>query len=144
MDKVRISNEPNAPQGLWNLIDSRLGSFNVAKTGFDEFYPVSIFLRGTNDEVVGGLIGNIWARWLFVRDLWISEPERGNGWGSKLMAEAERYAIEKGAEAAYLDTHSFQARPFYEKLGYKVFGVLEDHPPGHSHYWLTKKLTAKS
>ena len=144
MDKVRISNEPNAPQSLWNLIDSRLGSFNVAKTGFDEFYPVSIFLRGTNDEVVGGLIGNIWARWLFVRDLWISEPERGHGWGSKLIAEAERYAIEKGAEASYLDTHSFQARPFYEKLGYKVFGVLEDHPPGHSHYWLTKKLPAKS
>ena len=116
----------------------------TSKTGFDEFYPVSIFLRGANDEVVGGLIGNIWARWLFVRDLWISEPERGNGWGSRLMAEAERYAIEKGAEASYLDTHSFQARPFYEKLGYKVFGVLEDHPPGHSHYWLTKKLTVKS
>jgi hypothetical protein len=59
------------------------------------------------------------------------------------MTEAERYAIEKGAEAAFLDTFSFQARPFYEKLGYKVFGTLEDQPPGHTHYWLAKKLVAK-
>ena len=39
------------------------------------------------------------------------------------MTEAERYAIEKGAEASFLDTHSFQARPFYEKLGHGVFGA---------------------
>jgi histone acetyltransferase (RNA polymerase elongator complex component) len=45
-------------------------------------------------------------------------PVRGNGWGIKLMTEAERYAVEKAAEASFLDTHSFQARLFYEKLGY--------------------------
>jgi hypothetical protein len=49
----------------------------------------------------------------------------------------------EGCRGAFLDTHSFQARPFYEELGYKEFGVLEDHPPGHTHYWLTKKLVAK-
>jgi len=143
MDEIRISNEPNAPQSLTDLIGERLFYFNVAKTGIDEHYRVSVFLRSANDEVLGGLIGSVWAKWLFVMNLWISEPMRGKGWGNKLMAEAERYAIEKGAEAAYLDTASFQARPFYEKLGYKVFGVLEDHPPGHTHYWLAKKLVTK-
>jgi len=33
-----------------------------------------------------------------------------------------------------------QARPFYEKLGYRVFGTLENHPVGHQHYFMTKKL----
>ena len=41
---------------------------------------------------------------------------------------------------AYLDTFSFEARPFYEKLGYRVFVTLENHPVGHQHYFMTKKL----
>ena len=39
-----------------------------------------------------------------------------------------------------LDTHSFQARPFYEARGYKVFGVLDDYPEGHKKFFLSKKL----
>jgi hypothetical protein len=41
-----------------------------------------------------------------------------------------------------LETHSFQARPFYEKCGYKVFGTLEDYPPGHAKFFLRKRLAA--
>jgi hypothetical protein len=40
----------------------------------------------------------------------------------------------------WLDTFSFQARPFYEKLGYEVFGQLEDYPRGHSRYFLQKRF----
>jgi len=39
---------------------------------------------------------------------------------------------------AFLDTFSFQARPFYERHGYECFGELRDHPPGHSHYFMRK------
>ena len=49
-------------------------------------------------------------------------------------------AIERGCTNAHLDTFSFQARPFYEKLGYRVFGTLENHPAGHQHYFMTKSL----
>jgi hypothetical protein len=38
------------------------------------------------------------------------------------------------------ETLSFQARPFYEKLGYKLFGELVDYPKGHTTYCLVKKL----
>lgn len=43
------------------------------------------------------------------------------------MKRAELYAVERGCTNAFLDTFSFQARPFYEKLGYRVFGILENH-----------------
>ncbi|MFZ2062157.1 MAG: hypothetical protein WAU82_14185 [Candidatus Binatus sp.] len=33
------------------------------------------------------------------------------------------------------ETFSFQARPLYEKLDYKVFGTLENHPKGHSQHY---------
>jgi hypothetical protein len=54
MDQIRISNEPNAPQSLTDLVSERLFYFNVAKTGIDEHYRFSVFLRGAKDEVLGG------------------------------------------------------------------------------------------
>ena len=57
-----------------------------------------------------------------------------------MMKLAEEEAIRRGCVGAWLDTHSFQARPFYEKLGYTVFGVLENFPPGHTRYYLRKSL----
>ena len=64
----------------------------------------------------------------------------GRGFGRELMKRAELYAVERGCTDAYLDTFSFQARPFYEKLGYRVFGTLENHPAGHQRYFMTKQL----
>ena len=72
--------------------------------------------------------------------LWVAEPVRATGYGRALMAQAEQYAIERGCVGAHVGTFSFQARPFYEKLGYEVFGVLEGIPPGHSHFYLKKRL----
>jgi hypothetical protein len=40
----------------------------------------------------------------------------------------------------FLETLSFQALPFYEKLGYTVFSRLDDFPPGGARYALTKSL----
>jgi ribosomal protein S18 acetylase RimI-like enzyme len=40
----------------------------------------------------------------------------------------------------YLDTFDCQAPGFYEKLGFKVFGKLEDYPPGHQRFYLMKLI----
>jgi hypothetical protein len=40
----------------------------------------------------------------------------------------------------FLSTFSFQARPFYERFGYEVFGELPDYPEGHSLYFMKKML----
>jgi len=57
MKNLRIVIEPHAADGLKQLIRERLGAYNLAKTGYEEYYPVSIFLRDTNDEVLGGVLG---------------------------------------------------------------------------------------
>jgi GNAT superfamily N-acetyltransferase len=87
---------------------------------------------------LGGLLGDIWAAWLQVRTLDVAAPARGRGFGTELMERAELYAVERGCTDAFLDTFSFQARPFYEKLGYRVFGMLENRPAGHQHCFMTK------
>jgi GNAT superfamily N-acetyltransferase len=66
---------------------------------------------------------------------------RGGGHGARLLAAAEAYALERGCGGAFLDTFSFQARPFYERHGYEVFATLPDFPPGHDRFFLRKRMT---
>ena len=77
--------------------------------------------------------------WLFVEYLWVSEELRSKGVGRELMGRAEALAIERGCHSAWLDTFSFQARGFYEKLGYEEFGRL-DYPPSHHRHFMRKAL----
>lgn len=56
------------------------------------------------------------------------------------MGMAEAIAHDKGCVGVWLDTFSFQAPDFYQKLGYSVFGELKDYPPGYSRFFLQKRL----
>jgi GNAT superfamily N-acetyltransferase len=102
--------------------------------------PLAIFLRD-EARIVAGLAGETYCGWLFVKYLWVSDGLRGRGVGRELMAQAEVLARERGCHSAHLETFSFQARGFYEKLGYKEFGRL-DYPPDHHKHFLRKQLTA--
>lgn len=72
--------------------------------------------------------------------IWVDEQYRGQGLGSILLGDVEREAMEKGCHLVQLDTFDFQAKGFYEKNGYSVFGILEDCPKGHIRYYLKKTL----
>ena len=101
--------------------------------------PLAIFLRN-EAQIVAGLAGETYCGWLFVKHLWVSEGLRGRGVGRELMARAEALARERGCHSAYLDTFSFQAPGFYEKLGYQEFGRLA-YPPDHHKHFMRKRLT---
>jgi hypothetical protein len=46
-----------------------------------------------------------------------------------------------GATLAHnTDTFDFQAKDFYLKQGYEIFGVLKDCPSGHKRYYMKKIL----
>ena len=122
------------------LVRERLDLFNIGATGVSAYYPVHFFLKSERGETMGGLLGSIWGGWLHITNLWIDEALRGRQWASKLMDQAEAYGREHNCHSALLDTHSFQARPFYEKRGYEVFGTLDDYPKGHKKFFLKKRL----
>jgi GNAT superfamily N-acetyltransferase len=141
MNNTTIIFDPYAPSKLRNIVQTFVDNHNIAVTGRVEWYPIAFFVRDERGEVLGGLLGNIWAGWLHVGTLGVAAPIRRRGFGRELMQHAEAYAIARGCTNAFLDTFSFQARPFYEKLGYRVFGTLENHPAGHEHYFMAKQLT---
>jgi GNAT superfamily N-acetyltransferase len=99
-------------------------------------------LRDAGGAIVGGLYGSTMWGWLMVDGLWVNESLRGQGHGSRLLAEAEAIALRRGCRGAWLGTFDFQARDFYERHGYTVFAELADFPAGHTHFHLRKNFPA--
>ena len=137
---LRVTVESAAdPADVQRVIDG-LRAFNVAHIGEPHQEAVHVFLRDASGAVVGGVIGEIKWKWLYIAKLWVDESLRGKGSGSALMDAAEQRARDRGCTNAYLDTFEYQARPFYEKRGYVLFGTLEGYPPGYRQYFLSKSL----
>jgi len=103
--------------------------------------PMAIVARDGTGTLVGGLLGQTNLGWLFVAALWVDVASRHRGLGGAILDAAEHEARRRGCIGVYLDTYSFQARPFYEKRGYRVFGELPDCPPGATKYYLSKALS---
>lgn len=105
--------------------------------------PLDILLQ-EGSALVGGIVGFTRWNWLFVKMLWVQESLRHQGCGSRLLQLAEQIAIERGCIGSRLNTLSFQAQGFYEKVGYEIIGQLDDYPPGQTHYFLCKRLQVSS
>lgn len=119
-----------------------LRAYNEAQTGRVRGTDFAVLLRDPEtDAVVGGLYGEESYGWAFIRYLVVPENLRGLGLGSRLIEEAEEIARKRGFVGVWLDTYEFQARPFYEKLGYTVFGELEGGSGAHGQYFLKKRFS---
>ncbi len=137
---IHINAEPNASADDVNDIAERIYEFNMRVTGDRNWQPVRFFLRDEDGNLRGGITADIWGGWLTIEFLWVDEDLREQGYATQLMHLAEDTARAHGCRNAQVGTHSFQARPFYEKLGYQVIAELEDYPPGYSDFLLRKAL----
>lgn len=118
-----------------------LNAHNAAAAGPHGFRPLTLTVRRPGEDCpAGGLIGHTFYGWLHVKLFYLPEDLRGRGLGAALLRRAEAEARARGCVGVHLDTFSFQARPFYERQGYAVFGTVEDHPPGHRRHFLAKRL----
>ena len=136
--QLHIADAPTAEDR--EAVLAPLRAYNEAMAGPARAEPVAILLRDASGQTVGGLWGRSSYDWLFVEYLAVPDALRGQRLGSALIAEAERIARARGCCGLWLDTFAFQARGFYEKLGFEVFGTLEDHPRGSRRFFLSKRL----
>ncbi|MBK9334218.1 MAG: GNAT family N-acetyltransferase [Ignavibacteria bacterium] len=98
-------------------------------------------MKNDRQEVIAGILSELgyWCG-LEVKILWVSEEWRNLGLGKRLLLETEKNAKAKGAVKSFLDTFDFQAKEFYLKNGYEVFGTLDNFPEGHKRYYMQKLL----
>jgi GNAT superfamily N-acetyltransferase len=135
-----ISIEPEPAETVRALVLNGLRAFNRQHAPPPGFAPLVLAARAGN-EIIGGLVGETGWEWLHVELLWVSEPHRRQGVGLELLQAAEREAWQRGARHVFLDTLEFQARTFYERHGYVIFGIQENYPPGHTRFYLRRDLT---
>ena len=135
---VTVTDKPDL--GDVQFIEEGLTTYNLLHAPPDNYQRLVVLLRAEDGALWGGILGNTWWGWLRIDVLWIDEAARGQDWGTRLMEAAEVEAIRRGCHHVFLDTMSFQALPFYLKLGYTVFGQLDDLPVGHVRYFLQKQL----
>ena len=133
------------------IIDRQLFEFNRSqsaqiikcdrlKTASPTF--IEIYAEVETKKLVGGLISYIdWGQWLYIDTVWVDTNYRKQGIGQYLVTSAEQQAQNKGIERVRLYTFDFQALPFYQKLGYTIYGELADFPEGHTAYYLKKILS---
>jgi GNAT superfamily N-acetyltransferase len=136
--QIELSDVPD--ETVRTAIARPLIEYNREKTGIADYRSLSVALRDESGSIIGGLWGRTTYGWLYVDLLVVPESLRGQGIGTALLRRAETEAAGRGCRAAWLDTFSFQARGFYEKLGYRCFGELADYPPGHARYFMTRRL----
>jgi GNAT superfamily N-acetyltransferase len=137
---LRLSFEDNPSWEDREFVDIGLGDYNAPFLHDASWAYFGIFVRDAAGAIHAGLIGNCYAGWLFTNLLWVHRELRRSGIGSRLLAEAERFAMSRNCHSAWVDTFSFQAPGFYPRLGYEVFATL-DYPPGHQRIFLKKRLT---
>lgn len=138
--EVQITDSPAAKD--YDYLYRQLDGFDEAQAGPASIRKLAVFAR-RDTEIVAGLFAFTHWNWIEIRHLWVTEALRYQGLGRQLMLAAETEARIRGCDHALVDTFSFQAVPFYERLGYSVFGRLEDYPPGHTRVFLQKRNLPK-
>ncbi|ETF07607.1 GNAT family N-acetyltransferase [Pseudomonas atacamensis] len=136
--RIELTQSPTEEQR--QAILQPLIEYNDAQTGGSKSEPFALMVKDQNGEILGGLYGRMIFRWMFIELLSVPEQGRGQGIGSKLMAQAEALAREKNCYGLWLDTFDFQAPEFYRKLGFSQFGEIVDYPPGHKRHYFQKRL----
>ena len=128
-------------------LDDAITDYNIVSA---KELPKAVIQRldFTAEDSDGKLMGGIQAmmvNWgiLQVDLLFVFEEYRKLGIGAQLLDYVEDRARKSGCYLSHLDTFDFQAKDFYLKHGYEIFGVLENAPRGHQRYYLSKKLDQK-
>lgn len=139
---IELSDPPDPT--AWGVLTAGLDRYNERFVGPSDFRPLVLLVRDAAGAVAGGLWGRTMYGWLWVWYLILPEGMRRQGLGTRLMRAAEAEAVARGCIGAMLDTFTFQAPTFYGRLGYQVFGAIEDMPPGHQVQFMRKRLVPET
>jgi GNAT superfamily N-acetyltransferase len=135
---MRIEVHHNFDNPLREELTRGLIAFNDRNGPPENWRHIGFYAFDEQDTLCGGLVGDFEWDWLRVSHLWVKTPRQGLG--ARLMAEAVAAARARGSSGLYLDTMGFQARGFYEKMGFEMFGAIEGAAGPHARYFMKKRL----
>lgn len=125
-----------------DFIVNKVVKYNLYKVPLKQDEPfiwINRVIQDASGQIIAGILSKMYC-WncLYIDALWVKEDYREEGLGTKLITEIEKVAKEKDCHLMHLDTFDFQAKDFYSKNGYEVFGTLDDCPKEHKRYFMKK------
>lgn len=126
------------------FVDDKIVAFNRSHVPFTQdnnFVSFNFHIKDDKGVVIAG-INSLMYCWgmVYIDVLVVDQNYQGQHLGSRLLNKVESEAKAMGASLSHLDTFDWQAKDFYLKHGYEIFGILEACPPGHKRYYMKKVL----
>lgn len=124
------------------ILNEKMDAFNGRELSFKgDVEELKNYIIKDGKCIIAGIRTCLYFReCMVINVLFVDEQYRRKGLGSRLLQYSEEKAKSIGVRLARLDTFDFQAKDFYLKRGYEIFGVLDDCPKGHKRYYLKKVL----
>jgi GNAT superfamily N-acetyltransferase len=122
------------------LLEENLAAAAIAAVGAGEEEDFAIFARDENGRIVAGASGSTWGGCCQIHTLWVDGPQRGHGLARELMAQAEAMTRRRGCRLVMGLTYDVLTRGFYDRLGYRTVGIINNCPAGTTTRWYCKDL----
>lgn len=113
---------------------------SLAATGFNEISDPVAFTAHDGEMLIGAaIVAPFWGA-LHIKNLYVHEKYRGEGWGGRLLQRALEFGKERQLPFAFVETMSFQALDFYRKMGFELEFTRPGYAHGASFHYLRKSL----
>ncbi|AVT48371.1 GNAT family N-acetyltransferase [Shewanella baltica] len=123
-----------------DAIKQKIIEFNQAQWQGLSRKNLGLKLQDAEGKLLAGISGKTFGNWLLIEYLWVDGTLRHQKIGTRLLLEAESQAKARGCQFALLDTLDFQAKPFYERHGYRVQWIQQAYPETGSKFFMVKAL----
>lgn len=140
MNKFTVTEDLGETQRISKTIGENLRKFNESKIGPYELKTFAIYSADDSGNIIGGVKGEIFEKVCMIQTVWIHEAQRKKGLGTRIFKKLEEYAKEKSCKIIQLDTAEFQAKGFYEKIGFSVVATLPENFKGYTTYIMRKLI----
>jgi ribosomal protein S18 acetylase RimI-like enzyme len=136
----RLEHYNTIPKEYEEILYQEISNNAFDVKGLPPMRPFSIFIKDQEERICGGVSGTLFYGSLYLDSLCVNKILRHQGWGSKLMREAEQFGKEHGARFVTLNTMDWEALPFYEKRGYSIEFIREGYEKASKMFLLRKNL----
>lgn len=140
MRQYTIVVDENPPSDKIQLIRQHLIAYNTSHSRIEEGREVALFLEDAAGQLHGGVVAWIWGACMEIEYAAVDASLRGAGWGRKLFQRVDAVAAAWGCRTIVLDTYTFQAPEFYQKIGFHRLAAVAGYPGGIMKIYMIKHL----
>lgn len=112
----------------------------IAMTGHDEKFENVAFVAMDGQVMAGVIVVELFWGALHIKYIYVEDEYRSQKLGTRLMEQAFAYAKQYECPFAFVETMSFQALEFYQKMKFELEFTRSGYKHNTSFYYLRKNL----